>query len=125
MIFYACLNFSLSGPQIISYQGCDLDNTDGQMSKDTGKFKAKTAGVYQLYFTARSPPRKSSFVDIAKGSSLLTRIGCHEGDPMLSITLITKMEENEEVYAEIVYGHHLYSNENSKIIFGGFLLYPL
>ena len=123
------MNFSVSGPQIITYQGCDVDHTDGQMSKDTGKFKAKTTGVYQLHFTARSPVGKSSFVNIMKRLDImniikLARLGTHEGDPMLSITLITKMEENEEVHAEISSGH-LFSNESKYIVFGGFLLYPL
>ncbi len=43
----------LSRAAVITYDGCFVDTTDGAMNSDTGIFKVRVPGVYQITFTAK------------------------------------------------------------------------
>ena len=43
-------SFQSSSYDTVTYQECDVDNTDGAMSKETGTFTAKVSGIYQFHF---------------------------------------------------------------------------
>merc|ERR1711862_478049 len=120
---------SLSGSNIVNYQGCDVDTTEGAMDKDTGKFKAKKSGLYRIHFHAYINTGKSAYLDIMKGSTRIARMG--EGQRSdtygtVSNSVIVRMEENEEVYVDLFNSsYEIYSNGNKWIVFEGFFLAPL
>merc|ERR1719369_592967 len=43
-------SLDVSSTTVVTYQGCDVDTTNGAFDKNTGKFKAKMSGTYWFHF---------------------------------------------------------------------------
>ena len=103
-----------------------MDKTEGAMEKNNGSFKAKRRGIYRFHFQARVLAGKSVWLDIKKGSAILTRTGqAYLGGPSgISASVSTQLEVGEEVHVQL-YNDAIFSGVEKWIIFEGFLLAPM
>ena len=50
---YLSLKTRLTRTQVVTYDGCFVENTGGDMNSQSGMFNVSVAGIYQMSFTAK------------------------------------------------------------------------
>lgn len=130
-IAFDCYRTTNHDSGVVTYNGCSVDTTGGAMDPNTGKFKAKRAGLYQVHFTGEAYPGKGGCIKIMKGSTELSRIYSSKTDHHrgLSISRITQLQLGDDVSAQNCGSGYnalrLYADGNHQTIFKGFFLAPL
>ena len=112
----------------MTYNGCNLDKTNGAMNKRTGKFRAKTAGLYRFSFQSYVLPGRKGTASFVKGSTdlaVIEKVNGPTGQGTFGGSIIVQLAAGQEFYVENLIVGGLYSNSFKHTVFEGYLLAAL